>query len=69
MELGLELMTIVGLRLADPEGKPGNDVFDERDRIGLSVPVVDPERPDAGRNPVGPAYQRLPANPGPTGGR
>jgi len=42
MELGLELMTIVGPRLADPEGKPGNDVFDERDRIGLSVPVTLP---------------------------
>ena len=49
MELGLELMAIVGADLADPEGEPGNDVVDEGDRIGLGVPVVDLERPDAGR--------------------
>ena len=49
MELGLELMAIVGPHLADPEGEPGNDVVDEGDRIGLGVPVVDLERPDAGR--------------------
>jgi hypothetical protein len=49
MELGLELMAIVGPHLADPEGEPGNDVVDEGDRIGLSVPVVDLECPDAGR--------------------
>src|SRR5580704_6112468 len=48
-ELGLELMAIVGPHLADPEGEPGNDVVDEGDRIGLGVPVVDLERPDAGR--------------------
>ena len=41
MELGLELMAIVGPHLADPEGEPGNDVVDEGDRIGLGVPVVD----------------------------
>jgi hypothetical protein len=49
MELGLELMAIVGAHLADPEGEPGNDAVDEGDRIGLGVPVVDLERPDAGR--------------------
>ena len=49
MELGLELMAIVGPHLADPEGEPGNDVVDEGDRIGLGVPVIDLERPDAGR--------------------
>ena len=49
MELGLELMAIVGAHLADPEGEPDNDVVDEGDRIGLGVPVVDLERPDAGR--------------------
>ena len=49
MELGLELMAIVGPHLADPEGEPGNDVIDEGDRIGLGMPVVDLECPDAGR--------------------
>jgi hypothetical protein len=49
MELGLELMAIVGPHLADPEGEPGNDVVDEGDRIGLGMPVIDPECPDAGR--------------------
>jgi len=49
MELGLELMAIVGPHLADPERKPGNDVIDEGDRIGLGMPVVDLECPDAGR--------------------
>ena len=34
MELGLELMAIVGPHLADPEGEPGNDVVEEGDRIG-----------------------------------
>jgi hypothetical protein len=37
MELGLELMAIVGSHLADPEGEPGNDVVDEGDRIGLGA--------------------------------
>ena len=49
IEIGLEFMAIVGPHLADPEGGPGNDVVDEGDRIGLGVPVVDLERPDAGR--------------------
>jgi len=49
MELGLELMAIVGPHLADPEGEAGNDVVDEGDRIGLGVPVIDLEGPDAGR--------------------
>src|SRR5580704_16487103 len=48
-ELGLELMSVVGAHLADPEGEPGNDVVDEGVRIGLGVPVVDLERPNAGR--------------------
>jgi hypothetical protein len=48
-KLGLELMAIVGPHLADPEGEPGNDAIDEGDRIGLGVPVVDLDRPDAGR--------------------
>src|SRR5262245_17460690 len=49
MELGLELMAVVGPYLADPEGEPSNDVIDEGDRIGLGVSVVDLECPDAGR--------------------
>ena len=49
VELGLELMAVVCPHLADPKGEPGNDVVDEGDRIGLGVPVVDLERPDAGR--------------------
>jgi hypothetical protein len=42
-------MAIVCPHLADPKGEPGNNVVDEGDRIGLGVPVVDLERPDAGR--------------------
>ena len=41
MELYLELMAIVGPHLADPEGELGDDVVDEGDRIGLSVPVLE----------------------------
>ena len=48
MELGLELMAVVGPHFADPEREPGNDVVDEGNRIGLSVPLIDFEHPDSG---------------------
>lgn len=49
VELGLVLMTIVGPDFLDAERELFDDVIDEIDRIGLSVFVVDLERPDAGR--------------------
>src|SRR5580698_2904341 len=47
MEFGLELMAIIGPDFPDTERELGDDVIDEVDRIGLSVFVIDPERPDA----------------------
>ncbi len=49
VELGLELMPIVGPDFLDAERELFNDVIDEVDRVGLCVFVVDLERPDAGR--------------------
>ena len=49
MELGLELMAIVSPDLFDAERELFNDVIDKVDRVGLSMFVVDFERPDARR--------------------
>jgi hypothetical protein len=49
VELCLELVAVVCPHFANPEGEPGDNVVDEGDRIGLGVPIVDLERPDAGR--------------------
>ena len=48
VELGLELMAVVGPDLLDAERELFDDVIDEVDRVGLCVFVVDLERPDAG---------------------
>lgn len=48
VESGLELMPIVCPYLSDAEGKASDDVVDEGDGVGLVVPVVDLEGPDAG---------------------
>lgn len=48
VELGLELMAIVGSDFLDAERELFNDVIDEVDGVGLCVFVVDFERPDAG---------------------
>jgi hypothetical protein len=48
MELGLELMPIIGPDLLDAEREPFDNVIDEVDRVGLSVFVVDLERSDVG---------------------
>ncbi len=48
VELGLELMAIVGSDFLDAERELFNDVIDEVDGVGLCVFVVDFEGPDAG---------------------
>ena len=48
MELGLELMPIVGSHFADTEGELFDDMVDERDSAGLRVGLIDFEGPDAG---------------------
>ena len=48
MELGLELMPVVGPDFLDAEREFFDDVIDEVDRVGLSVFIVDLKRPDAG---------------------
>ena len=45
VELGLELMAVVGPDLLDAERELFDDVIDKVDRIGLCVFVVDLERP------------------------
>ena len=49
VELGLELVAVVGSDLFDAERELFDDVIDEVDRVGLSMFVVDFERPDARR--------------------
>ena len=48
VELSLELVPIVRPRLPDAEREAFDDVADAQDGIGLSVPVVDLQRSDAG---------------------
>ena len=48
VELGLELMPVVGPDLLDAERELFDDVINEVDRVGVCVFVVDLERPDAG---------------------
>ena len=48
VELGLELMAIVGSDFLDAERELFDDVIDEVDGVGLCVFVVDFEGPDAG---------------------
>lgn len=49
VELGLELVAIIGSDFFDAERELFNDVIDEVDRVGLCVFVVNLERPDARR--------------------
>ena len=49
MEPGLEFVAIVGAHFPDPERKPGDDVVDEGNRVGLGMSVIDFERSDTGR--------------------
>ena len=49
MELGFELVPIVGAHFPDSEWKLGDNVVDEGDRVGLGMSVIDFERSDAGR--------------------
>ena len=49
VELCLELMAVIGSDLFDAERELFDDVIDEVDRVGLSMFVVDFERPDARR--------------------
>lgn len=46
VELGLELMPIVGSDFFDAEWELFDDVIDKVDRVGLCVLVIDLERPD-----------------------
>jgi hypothetical protein len=46
VELGLELMAVVGSDLFDPERELFDDVLDKVDRVGLSMLVIDLEGPD-----------------------
>jgi hypothetical protein len=48
VELGLELVPVVRPHLADTEWEALDDVVEEVDGIGLCVPAVDLQRPDAG---------------------
>jgi len=48
VELGLELVPIVRPYLSDAEWEALDDVINEGDGIGLGVPAVDLESPDAG---------------------
>lgn len=48
VELGLEFVPIVRPHLPDAEREALDDVVDEQNGIGLGVPVVDLQRPDAG---------------------
>ena len=49
MEPGLEFVAIVGAHFPDSERKPGDDVVDEGNRVGLGMSVIDFERSDTGR--------------------
>jgi hypothetical protein len=48
VELGLELVAIVGSDFTNAEGELGDDVFNEGDGVGLVVTLIDFERPDTG---------------------
>ena len=48
VELGLELMAIVGSDFSDPEGECPDHVVDEVDGVSLGVSVVDLESTDSG---------------------
>lgn len=47
VELGLELMAIIGSDFLDAERELFDDVIDEVDRVGLSMFIIDLESPDA----------------------
>lgn len=49
MEFCLELVPVIGPHLADPEGKLVDDMVDEVDGVGLGMPRIDLQRPDACR--------------------
>ena len=49
MELGLKFVAIVGAHFPDSERKPGDDVVDEGNRVGLGMSAIDFERSDRGR--------------------
>ena len=49
VELGLELMAVVGADLTNAEREGRDQVVDELDGVGLRVALVDPESADAGR--------------------
>lgn len=49
VELGLELMPVIGPDFPDAERELFDDVIDKLDRVGLCVFVIDFERPDARR--------------------
>ncbi len=48
VELGLDLVAVVGAALADAAREGRDDVVDELDGVGLRVAIVDPESTDAG---------------------
>jgi hypothetical protein len=49
MELGLELMTIIGSDFSYPEWELGDDVIDKVLSVSLDMPLLDFERANAGR--------------------